>query len=153
MLDSRRPVHYANIESTTAPYSDPERYEYRPELGWRWLQRAAFKVLDWIGAHHMASITTFVRTPAENDGLLKSLLGQEGEWIERVHHSDRDGRGAQIYVGPDEYPDLMRPCEHMGMSPVTMHGRIKTQDRYGPKWHDIPITVVPWMVGAVLVPD
>lgn len=153
MIDNRNPIHYANIDTTVTPFCDRERYELRPERGWVWVQRAAFKVLDWIGAHHMATVKTFVRTPQQNDDLLKSLLGQEGQWIEHVHHSDRRGRGAQIFIGPDEYPDLMRLCEHMGMSPVTMYGRIETRDRYGPKWHDIPITVVPWMVGAVLVPD
>ncbi len=150
MLDSRRPVTWAKIERIDTPIADVEQYEYRPDVGWRWLQRAAFKVLDWIGAHHMGVVTTFRRTPQENDGLLKSLLGQEGEWIELLH---RSGEPLHIYMGPDDHCDLMALVNFREMNPTSFYGRIETCDRrFGGKWHDIPITIVPWMVGAVIVP-
>lgn len=149
MLDGRPVVRYAKIDQIDSLVVDTDRYEYRPERGWRWLQRALFKVLDWIGAHHEATVTTYTRTPQENDDLIKSLLGQEGEWIERIHRSN----GARIIMGPDDHMDLLRLCEHMGMTAVHMMGRTKTADHYGSRWHNIPITVVPWMVGAVLVPN
>lgn len=149
MLDDRQAVHYARVERIETS-GDPKRYEYRPDIGWRWLQRILFLVLGWIGAYHLTTVTTFVRTPQENDSLLKSLLGQEGQWIRYIHYERR----ARIYMGPDDFPELIRLCEHMGMSVVDMRGRISTRSgRHEPTWHDIPITVVPWMVGAILVPE
>lgn len=150
MIDSRQPIRWAKIERIGTPTVDPERFEYRPDRGWRWLQRAAFKLLGLIGAHSTPVVTTFVRAPQENDELLKSLLGQEGEWIELVHD---DLHRPRIYIGPDEYPELLRLLNHRDFMPTTVEGRIQTnRGKYG-KWHDIPITVVPWMVGAVIVPD
>lgn len=149
MIDSRRPIRWAKIERIDAPIVDVTQFEYRPERGWRWLQRAAFKVLDWIGAHHQPVVTTFVRSPQENDVLLKSLIGQEGEWIGLLHR----GKGRpRIYMGPDDYPELLRLMDHRDFQPTTFEGRIETRSRDYGKWHDIPITVVPWMVGAVIVP-
>lgn len=149
MLATEQVVTFAKIDRIETPTISPNLYEWRHDKGWRWLQRLAFKVLDWIGAHHEKTVTTYLRTPQENASLLKSLLGQEGAWIEYVHHEATP----HIYIGPDEHRDLMALAEFRDMNYATFTGRIETRDgRYGGVWHDIPITVVPWMKGALLAP-
>lgn len=149
MLARQQVVNFVKIDRIETPMQSPDLFEYREDKGWRWLQRAAFTVLGWIGAHHGMTATTFQRTARENDNLLRSLLGQEGQWIEHVHEGRERMR---IYMGPDDEMDLMRLVDFRDMQAATFVGRIKTQDAYGSKWHDIPITVVPWMTGAIIVP-
>lgn len=148
MLASQQTVTWAKIERIDTPTIALDLFKYRPDKGWRWLQRSAFALLRWIGAHHEPVISTFRRSAEQNDELLKSLLGQEGQWIEHVHYEE----SAQIYMGPDDYPDLVALAEFREMQAATFMGRIETSTRYGSKWHDIPITVVPWMKGAIIVP-
>lgn len=148
MLAREQVVNFVKLERIDTPTVDWNQFEYRPDLGWRWLQRAAFAVLRWIGAHHVPIVTTFRRTAQENDDLLKSLLGQEGQWISHVHHDVV----ARIYMGPDEEMSLMQLADFRDMQASTFRGSIETRERYGSKWHDIPITVVPWMKGAIIVP-
>lgn len=148
MLAREQVVNFVKLERIDTVVTDWDQFEYRPELGWRWLQRVAFAILGWIGAHHEPVVTTFQRSARENDDLLKSLLGQVGQWIAHVHHREQ----MQIYMGPDDEMSLMRLVQHMDMQPVRLSGQIETRDRYGSKWHNIPITVVPWMQGAIIVP-
>lgn len=151
MLARGQVVNFVKIETLREVVTKWDQYEYRPEKGWRWVQRIAFAVLNWIGAHHTPVVTTFRRTAQENDDLLKSLLGQEGQWINLVHDKPDSMR---IYMGPDEHMDLLRLASHMEMQAFSFRGEIETRDRhhhYG-TWHNIPITVVPWMKGAIIVP-
>lgn len=158
MLDREQVVNFVKLERIETVMEDPDQFEYRPEKGWRWLQRLALAALRWIGAHHAPTVVTFRRTARENDDLLKSLLGQERQWIRYIHE---ERNRMCIYIGPDEEMELMRLSEHMSMHSVTFTGRIDTNQAHDDgrggsrvirKWHDIPITVVPWMKGAIIVP-
>ena len=150
MLDRQNVARFAEIKRLETPVTEWSLYEYNADIGWRWLQHIAFALLNWIGAHHRSTITTFERSVRENDNLLHSLLGQEGMWIEFVHC---DRYRPCIYMGPDDHADLMHLCHFQGMAPVDLTGRIETRDQGSVgKWHDIPIFVVPWMQGAVIVP-
>lgn len=149
MLARQQTITWAKIDRIDTPTVFSDLYELRPEKGWCWLQRAAFAVLDWVGAHHEDTVTTYSRSPQENAALLKSLFGQEGHWIEYVHHEATP----HIYMGPDDHMDLMKLAEFRNMNYATFTGRIETMDRRsGGKWHDIPITIVPWMKGVLVAP-
>ena len=149
-MDNRKPyITYVKLQKTTDFRLTP-LYEFQPNRGWKWLQRIAFAVLDWIGAHHYEGIVTYTRTKEENDNILKSLIKQEGQWLELIHNNPNQ---MQIYMGPDDFEDLMKLSDFRDMQPTLIMGRIDTNDQYGNhQWHNIPITIVPWMVGAILVP-
>ena len=148
MLGRQQQSYVALPKLATVRHLSPTLYEYRSHAGWGWLQRLCFWVLDKIGAHHEEYVNTWTRTKRENDDLISSLFGQEGWIIEYLHH-----RGPlRVFMGPDNHKELMDWCYKNGMQHFSMTGSIETKDgRYG-KWHDIPITVVPWMMGAVIVP-
>lgn len=150
--EDRQYVTYVEVQRIETPIDGPPFYELRRDRGWIWLQRALFAVLGSIGAFHVHIATTFVRTQKENDDLLARLIGQAGYWIDALHFDKSDLR---IYIGPDEYPDLMKLAEFRFMHPTKIMGRIETKSprRYYGEWHDIPITVVPWMSGALIVED
>lgn len=152
MRDRRQPVRFAEIESTDAFREDRDGFDLRRDRGWVWLQKALFAVLGWIGAYRLARYKIFTRTPEQNDSLLKSLLGQEGQWLDDLHFQHARLR---IYIGPDEYPELMALSEFRGMRLTTLHGQIETKagrQHYG-EWHNIPITVIPWMIGVLIVKE
>lgn len=151
MLDTRRQVvQYVKLGRTASPVVRPGLYEYRPDRGWRWLQRACFWLLGKLGAHHVETVTVFKRAVRDNDALLASLLGQQGHWLEFV---SRQRHPPKIYMGPDDFVDLGRLLDHLRMEPFRLAARIEIRDGRLATWHDIPIFVVPWMKGAVLVPS
>ncbi len=153
-LPQQQVVQWAKIDRLDPVRLDePDAFEFRKDRGWHWLQRSCFWVLGKIGAYQQKTFEVFRRTPQENNDLLKSLLGQEGQWLRLIN----ERADCRIFMGPDDQMDLMRLCEFREMRPTSFRGRIETRQRRGDYtescWHDIPITVVPWMKGAILVPD
>lgn len=141
-------VIFYNITRSEEVLVNRTLFELRHDRGWVWLQRAAFWVLSKIGAFHLDTSVVFHRTPGENNNVLDSLVAQHAYWLDAMWHLDRP----QIFMGPDDYPELLRLAEFMDMTPVSFSGRIRLGYRTRVKWREIPISVIPWMKGAILVP-
>ncbi len=54
MLARPQAVHWVQTEERSVVEPDTHAFEYRPELGWCWLQRLAIAVLAWVGAYRLA---------------------------------------------------------------------------------------------------
>lgn len=84
---------------------------------------------------------------------MKRLLGQEGELLDRLYERD----DLVIYLGPDDSDELLAMTKDLGMQPISFSGRIKigckrVYGRASYEWREIPVVVVPWMKGAMIVP-
>lgn len=146
-------VTYARIEHIKTPKTRFDLFEFRPKRGWVWLQRICFKILRWIGAYHEEVIHTFTRHKEENSDLMAHLLKQNIGWLEWIYRSDSRGYRPRIYCGPEQQASLMRLVNFHHMSPVTFDCSSVTRDESRVKWHGIPVTVIPWMEGAIIVPE
>jgi hypothetical protein len=148
-MDNRKVYQWAKIDSVPTIITSDEKFQFNKRAGWHWLQRLCFFVLDKIGANGEETVEIFTRTSQQNDDILKSLLGQEDGWLRQIRHQE-----CRIYMGPDGYADLMMLVRAMDMRPLCIgDARIEIgMDRHERTWHNIPITVVPWMMGVVLVP-
>jgi hypothetical protein len=149
-LPPQQVVKWVKITSAELSKINPDCFEFSPHQGWVFIQRICFWLLNKIGAHKHETTTVYTRSPQQNNSLLQSLVGQEGQWIELIHNN----RAKRIYIGPEDNAELQSISDGLGMRPFSFTGRIKT--RNGPleqTWHDIPITVIPWMNGAIIVPD
>jgi len=146
-MDDRKPVTWMQARLVETVLDLGNAFEFREDRGWHWLQRACFWVLRKIGAYAQETTRVWTRHPQDNDDLLKSLLGQEQEWLRLIHRED-----CRIYMGPEEHTEVLRMCDHLGSGHFTFDARIKITDRHGPRFHDVPITVVPWLKGAFIVP-
>lgn len=148
MTDLRQPVRWVLTERRQVLQPDTTAFALRQELGWVWLQRLAIAILRWVGAYREECVEVRTRTTQENDALLSRLLGQEGQFLELAYRHQQ----MHIYMGPDDHPELMMLVNGVG-GHVTFDAKIKIGfDRAAPQFHTIPITVVPWMKGAIIVP-
>lgn len=150
MLNRPQITRYVAIRQRSVYKQITGVYEYTPSRGWKWLQKTLFYILKRVGAHYQERQTIYERNSIDNDNLLKTLIGQEGEWLTYIHNAKSPPR---IYVGPEQEMKLWELLHHTGITPVRLDSQIEIRDRCVLKWHNIPIYVVPWMEGAILVPS
>jgi hypothetical protein len=150
MLERDQEIHFVKVKKIEHVYECYGVYEFREECKWHWLQKLCFKILDKIGAHRQETTHFYRRRKSQNDNLLKSLLGQEKQWLELVYN-----QRPRIYLGINEERELYKLSSFMGFdTPLKMTGSIELgMGRERPTWHHIPIYVVPWMKGAIIVPE
>lgn len=148
MTDLRQPIRWVLTKRSEVLQRDTTAYEYRNELGWLWLQRFAIAILRWIGAYREECVEVCTRTPQENDALLARLLGQEREFLDLADRL----QAMRVYMGPDDHPELMMLINGVG-GHVTFDAQIEIgSGRAQARFHTIPVTVVPWMKGTIIVP-
>ena len=139
------------VTMQSAPVILPDTYKFTPKCGWVWLQKICFWFLRKIKANHIEITTKYIRRHnSENEEILKSLLGQQGYWLQFVHDYRKPLR---IVMGPDDFDGLLEMAQMGSMRPFDLSAGLEIRDINGPHWHNIPITVIPWMKGAVIVPD
>lgn len=125
-------------------------YEYSQSAGWKWAQKACFWFLEKIGAHASERVNLWTFSDKTTDGIVNSIIAQRGWVIEYLHIQGP----MRIITGPMGHAELMNWCYKNGMQPFELMGRFETCTiNHGRKIHDIPIIVIPWMKGAVIVPD
>ena len=147
---ARQQVTYVQVDHRVDVVDRFDLFELREELGWVWLQKLAFWVLSWLGAYHEETVTTFTRTQKQNDKILASIFRQvEGvcELCDELHGNLR------IFMGPGEHADLMELSEFRQMQVTVVSGRVAVGTTSGPRFYDIPMTIVPWMQGVLVVPS
>lgn len=149
-LMDRQRVDFVKIEHSFELVQIKDRYEFSAARKWPWLQRICFGILNWLGANAEDTVEVFSRVKQENDDILVSLFGQQGIWLERAYREK-----CRIYMGPGDYKKLMVIAHKNGMRPFDLDAgiQISTPENRVGTWCSIPITVIPWMDGAVLVPD
>ncbi|MDE2103800.1 MAG: hypothetical protein KGL39_41565 [Patescibacteria group bacterium] len=148
-LDRNRVATYVQNVPLREVRPHPTRFEFSPQRGWKWAQRLCFWILAKIGARASEEVIVWRRIGTQNDALLESLLKQEHWLLENLYYRRQAYR---LLIGPEQEMELLRIAENIGMRHFSLDAGIRTADRNGPRWHDIPITVIPWMKGALIVP-
>ena len=140
-------VHH---ERTDTPYTKANTsvFEFREQCGKVWLQKLCFKVLDWIGCYHLERHVATTYGPFENNKTLTNF----------VYRAFRDVREWEYYrdewvllIGGGTFQKLMDCPEVKGMLQFTVN--VPVGSRYhGTRIYGMPVVVVPWMKGFVVVP-
>jgi hypothetical protein len=155
-MDVQEVTYYRLREELNVENLGYQRYKLTPRAGWLWLQKLCFKILDKLGCAELATnkYKTWARVKAQNDNTLKALMEQENT-LAMIHYNNRDSY--QIFMGPDNFAELMDMTKH-GLHTFSFVGSSKTghwdeeNDRPDYRYHNIPITVVAWMKGVIIVP-
>lgn len=112
----------------------------------RWAERAARRCLRWLGVYteRQMRYRSFVRPGAQ-------------ELLERLRLNQRDmmrlysQRARYVFVGPEMFDDLLRSAHMMSL------GMLDGARMGGPNGvttiMGVEIVMIPWMEGALLVPD
>ena len=147
----RKPITWQLVNRIDYTVADLSRFELRPDRGYVWLQKVLFWILRCIGAHHTPTVTTYTYSPQKADKLLKTLAKQHKMLLELL--DDRAG-ALRILIGPEQERELMEVSEFRNMLPTTVNGEVEVVGPVsGRRIYDIPITVIPWMQGVLIVPN
>ena len=150
MIDTRSYVSFVETAELRIMKVCPDAYTYIPQRGWAWLQRLAIRVLKWRRCHHMTNATEYRRVDVPKTGLLDAVARQHA-----ALRGQLNGQPAVLLIGPDDFSEAMRAMHRNSDTLMFRTIRIDT-DGY---WYDhpasrvsLPIVVVPWMRGVLLVP-
>jgi hypothetical protein len=147
MARQRNPQRWYKSVSNEVTFDCLDQFHFRADKKWHRLQRLCLWVLKKIGAQAQQTSTVWTRYPMENDELLLWLMGQHEEWMELAYRQP-----CRIFIGPEQNMKLLRLGHELDFRPITLDARIGLDGDAGYKLLDMPITVVPWLDGAYIVP-
>lgn len=121
----------------------PDLYQYRPQAGWRWVQRVCFWLLAKIGAY----ATTMCKSAEIHIDGAKLSVGLVSRHLSEVRHMGFTP--SRLLIGAEDYAELMG--DKAVQQALRFHSPLDIRSRdfqiFG-----IDVTIVPWMRGLLVVP-
>jgi hypothetical protein len=149
MRDKNRPFEIMGVEERRefVPITLPDRYAYRPELGWRRLQRACLWVLRKIGCNAIGQELKVTRQLIQPGGVADALMQQRDV---ANHVFDAPHKIHRVCMGPEQYRELMHEPWVAGYVNFLAyaHGGMNGK----PTLFGLEVTIVPWMDGVLVLP-
>lgn len=140
-----RIYYWTNVDSEIETMGT--RYILKPEKKFPWLQRALFWGLRKLGATEALHKTVYSLNPRQCTDIVETLLRQHQSWIKICYRQE-----PHIYMGIDDEKALLAIAQHIGMWSFDFAAKTRLGGRDGLLWCNIPVTVVPGMTGAFIVP-
>lgn len=120
----------------------PDRFSFRKDRPYKWLQRICFSVLAKIGCSAMDETVRVERHVIDGDDFMGCLLKQNS-----TLHEFLGDRPTRLLMGAEDYAEVMNE-KH----PANVEFRF--QSRYGKdgQLYGMSIIVIPWMRGLLVMP-
>ena len=139
-------IHFLKTDRIDTFREAPDRHQFAEIGRYKWLQRQAWRFLQWSGAikpsvDHMIA---FQRVEFDSQDLIKNILKQRSEIFE--HH---DGEPKTLLIGSEDFEQLMGlPQINSSMSFMAeLHGGYRGERRI----FNLQVRVIPWMRGALVL--
>ncbi len=139
-----RAIEFVARHTVTTMQPIPDGYKFKPAGRAQWIQRLAWRFLQWRGALAQAyePKCEIFRHAIEADTFIERILKQRHELLRGFN---RDGQ--TLLIGSEDYAELMRAPD--------MRDHMFTFDtRVGMDRQIVGLTVrvIPWMRGMVVMP-
>lgn len=137
-------ITFSGLSSVTHMVSMLDAYKFKPKGRGQWLQRIAWRFLQWCGAMDQAyePTTTYTRHEVKADKFMEQIYKQR-----RFLFDQFDREPKRLLIGAEDYADLMSSPE---MS--TNHFRFESRYSHGHELMGLKVEVIPWMRGALVMP-
>jgi len=128
-----------------------DAYQYKPEVGYAWLQRIIFKFLTRIKAFAVREDLNYKRVIFKKGDLLEKLLEQKYMIRDII-----DKNVSQVLIGKKEFFELLHIAhdKHPGfITPMsmTLSGSLRGGEEKVMMF-GFEMVVIPWMEGMVVLP-
>jgi hypothetical protein len=141
-----RDFHWVRFDEETVPAYPVFRRQ--PGRKYSWLARLCFWTLDRLGLEEEPTARIYRLTEQQIDSLAQDIVAQQQHWWRYILRDD-----CRLYVGPDAHVQLhIFGALHPG-DVVGFRAKVRLGYRRGWQWRGLPVTVVPWLRGAILLPD
>ncbi len=137
-------VDFVEHESITTMVLMFDAFKFRPKGRAQWLQRLAWKFLNWRGAMDQAyePKTTVRRHVIDADKFVDLILKQRRALFDGFR---KDGQ--RLLIGSEDYRELMGEISALGY-----HFEFQAEIGKNGRFMGLNVEVVPWMRGAILMP-
>ena len=121
-----------------------DAYKFKPHGRAMWLQRLAWRFLNWRGAMEQAYEPTVkvTRHLIDSDRFIDRLLKQKRSLFDAFNKE-----GQRLLIGSEDYAELMNSPE-IGHH----HFDFRAEVGFGRSIVGLKVEVIPWMRGAVVMP-
>ncbi len=127
-----------------------DAFQYKPEVGYAWLQRIIFKFLTWIKAFAIRKDLDYKEIQFDKKDLLEQLFMQK-HIIHKMYYNEKP----QFLIGKGEFFELINITRNKYPEfdiPIS----ISLQDEYGKNnafnAFGVELIVIPWMEGMIILP-
>ncbi len=137
-------VEFVEPRSFTALVPALDAFKFKPSGRAQWLQRLAWRFLNWRGAMQQAlePKATFTRHVIDADRFIDRILKQKRSLFATFGRNSK-----RLLIGSEDYAELMCSPE------VKMHHfEFSAEVGYSGAIYGLKIEVIPWMRGAVVMP-
>lgn len=128
-------------------FTDQDSYTYHPEKGWKPLQKIALWFLRKLECFRTSLHDEISYVQCDEDTLIERIIKQEREVLGMCGHAP-----ARVYIGRDDFMEILslRESPHDFFSIEVDYEIGKDRKTY--KIRGMPVSVVPWMRGVLVVP-
>ena len=138
-------VDFVDNRSITTMVQMFDAFKFKPKGRAQWLQRLAWRFLNWRGSLDQAyePKITVTRHAIDADKFMERIYKQRASLFDAFHKE-----GQRLLIGAEDYADLM--C-----SPEMAYHHFSFQAEIGGRQRLMGLTVevIPWMRGAVVMPS
>ena len=135
-----QPTEFVVRKTHTRTVIRHDRFCFRPDKKYHWLQKILFGILSKMGCRHVDIDVTFTRHVVQMEHIIDYLHRQEREIYELAGL-----KGARLLIGPAEYSEMTGNPEILYMLRIPAIGQLE--------FLDLKITIIPWMKGMLVVPE
>lgn len=138
---------FYSLNTKRIRYDEPDTFRYRPEKGWKFMQRLCCAILSKIGAVNTVVSDTVQRVTFNDQDFMERLFQQEKEIFRQCRYVPE-----RIYIGAEDFYKLasLKDNEYSPLMNFTARMNVVNEGRR--MLIGYPVTVVPWMKGVFIAP-
>lgn len=139
-------IQSLSLERTVSSFIDTEKFTFRSDKKWPWLQKVCFAILRKLGANSIGEVVKIERRVIDSDSFMQKIFEQKNGIQTLFNISPK-----QLLIGAEDYAQLMR--EEISTMPFDFRARYAYNDEYNRQQiMGLNVKVIPWMRGILVVP-
>ncbi len=139
----RYAIEFVALESICTMVPVRDEFKFKPKGRTQWLQRLAWRFLNWTGAMEQAfePKVTVSRHLIDADRFIERIFKQKLALLDGFHKE-----GQRLLIGSEDYSELMNEPSSFN------HFEFKAEVGMNRRLIGLTVEVIPWMRGAVVMP-
>lgn len=140
-------LHFFETKTKPVSFDEPDTFRFRPERGWKPLQKLCCFILSKIGAINTRIEESIQRIDIREKDFMTAFMRQHNEIMKRCQYTPE-----RVYMGREDFCEFASLPEFKYSAPVSFKARHEVWYMSERFIIGLPITVIPWMKGVLIVP-
>jgi hypothetical protein len=138
-------IQSLSLERTVSSFIDTEKFTFRPDKKWPWLQKICFAILRKLGANSIGEVVKIERRVIDSDSFMQKIFEQKNgiQTLFRIPPKE-------LLIGAEDYAELMR--QEISTMPFDFRATYSYDEYKKQQIVGLDVKVIPWMRGILVVP-